>query len=106
MNKVFNKAGLRKFWFPVYKMPKNGSDWPTVKKMIRMNQRLIVFTSKATRQASEHIAYEWNYVVENKCESHIYFPLLRSNDIKQLWYFDTLTWYFHHIPLFTNICYN
>ncbi|XP_027191440.1 PI-PLC X domain-containing protein At5g67130-like isoform X2 [Cicer arietinum] len=66
VNKVFNKAGLRKFWFPVYKMPKNGSDWPTVKKMIRMNQRLIVFTSKATRQASEHIAYEWNYVVENK----------------------------------------
>jgi len=68
VNKVFNKAGLRKFWFPVYKMPKNGSDWLTVKKMLRMNHRLIVFTSNATKEASERIAYEWNYVVENKCE--------------------------------------
>lgn len=66
VNKVFNKAGLRKFWFPVYKMPKNGSDWLTVKKMLRMNHRLIVFTSNATKEASERIAYEWNYVVENK----------------------------------------
>ncbi|KAL5053993.1 hypothetical protein RYX36_034675 [Vicia faba] len=64
--KLFSKAGLRKFWFPLYKMPKNGSDWLTVKKMITMNHRLIVFTSNATKEASEHIAYEWNYVVENK----------------------------------------
>ena len=49
-------------------MPKNGSDWLTVKKMLRMNHRLIVFTSNATKEASERIAYEWNYVVENKCE--------------------------------------
>jgi hypothetical protein len=69
---VFNKAGLRKFWFPVSRMPKNGSDWPTVKKMINMNHRLIVFTSNASKQASEHIAYEWKYVVENKCESHLF----------------------------------
>lgn len=70
INKLFSKAGLRKFWFPLYKMPKNGSDWLTVKKMITMNHRLIVFTSNATKETSEHIAYEWNYVVENKCESY------------------------------------
>ncbi|KAJ1399067.1 PLC-like phosphodiesterase, TIM beta/alpha-barrel domain superfamily [Sesbania bispinosa] len=66
VNKVFNKARLRKFWFPVSKMPKNGSDWPTVKTMISKNHRLIVFTSNATKEASERIAYEWNYVVENQ----------------------------------------
>lgn len=77
MNKVFNKAGLRKFWFPVYKMPKNGSDWLTVKKMLRMNHRLIVFTSNATKEASERIAYEWNYVVENKCEFLLFSAKIR-----------------------------
>lgn len=66
VNKVFDKARLRKFWFPVSKMPKNGSDWPTVKTMIRKNYRLIVFTSNASREASEGIAYEWNYVVESQ----------------------------------------
>lgn len=59
-------------------MPKNGSDWLTVKKMITMNHRLIVFTSNATKEASEHIAYEWNYVVENKCEFSIYIYILRT----------------------------
>ncbi|CAJ1939487.1 unnamed protein product [Sphenostylis stenocarpa] len=65
VNKVFNAAGLRKFWFPVSKMPKNGGDWPTVKEMIRRNHRLIVFTSNATKEAYERIAFVWNYVVEN-----------------------------------------
>lgn len=68
--KMFNKYGLRKFWFPLSKMPKNGSDWPTVKYMIVKNYRLLVFTSNATREATQGIAYEWNYVVENRCESH------------------------------------
>lgn len=68
MNKVFNAAGLRKFWFPVSKMPKNGGDWPTVKEMIRRNHRLIVFTSNATKEDYQRIAFVWNYVVENHRE--------------------------------------
>ncbi|KAK7400782.1 hypothetical protein VNO78_12089 [Psophocarpus tetragonolobus] len=66
VNKVFNAAGLRKFWFPVSKMPKNGGDWPTVKEMIRRNHRLIVFTTNTTKEAHERIAYVWNYVLENQ----------------------------------------
>ncbi|KAK8470749.1 hypothetical protein PHAVU_003G048301 [Phaseolus vulgaris] len=65
VNKVFNAAGLRKFWFPVSKMPKNGGDWPIVKDMIRRNHRLIVFTSNATKETYQRIAFVWNYVVEN-----------------------------------------
>lgn len=74
---MFNAAGLRKFWFPVSKMPKNGGDWPIVKDMIRRNHRLIVFTSNATKEAYQRIAFVWNYVVENHCESHTI--LSRSN---------------------------
>lgn len=68
LTKVFNAAGLRKYWFPVSRMPKNGGDWPTVDDMIQKNQRLVVFTSKSSKEASEGIAYEWRYVVENQCE--------------------------------------
>uniref|UniRef100_A0A2C9V471 Phosphatidylinositol-specific phospholipase C X domain-containing protein n=1 Tax=Manihot esculenta TaxID=3983 RepID=A0A2C9V471_MANES len=66
LTKVFNAAGLRKYWFPVSRMPKNGGDWPTVDDMIQKNQRLVVFTSKSSKEASEGIAYEWRYVVENQ----------------------------------------
>ncbi|CAI0556900.1 unnamed protein product [Linum tenue] len=66
LTKVFNAAGLRKYWFPVTKMPKNGGDWPTVDDMVKNNQRLVVFTSKSAKEASEGIAYEWRYVVENQ----------------------------------------
>ncbi|KAL9256012.1 PI-PLC X domain-containing protein [Drosera capensis] len=66
LTKVFYAAGLRKFWFPVSRMPKNGGDWPTVDDMIQKNQRLLVFTSKAHKEADEGIAYEWRYVVENQ----------------------------------------
>lgn len=69
LTKVFDAADLRKYWFPVSRMPKNGGDWPTVDDMIQKNQRLVVFTSKASKEASEGIAYEWRYVVENQCES-------------------------------------
>ncbi|CAA6660575.1 unnamed protein product [Spirodela intermedia] len=63
---VFDAAGLRKFWFPVSRMPKNGQDWPTVNDMIGRNQRLLVFTSKSGKEASEGIAYQWRYLVENQ----------------------------------------
>ncbi|XP_074286308.1 PI-PLC X domain-containing protein At5g67130-like [Silene latifolia] len=66
LTKVFDAAGLRKFWFPVSRMPKNGGDWPTVDDMIQKNQRLVVFTSKASKEADEGIAYEWKYLVENQ----------------------------------------
>ncbi|XP_010269434.1 PREDICTED: PI-PLC X domain-containing protein At5g67130-like isoform X2 [Nelumbo nucifera] len=66
LTKVFNAAGLRKYWFPVSRMPKNGADWPTVDDMVQQNQRLVVFTSKSNKEASEGIAYEWAYIVENQ----------------------------------------
>ncbi|KAK9109251.1 hypothetical protein Sjap_017311 [Stephania japonica] len=66
LTKVFNAAGLDRFWFPVSRMPQSGGDWPTVNEMIHSNQRLIVFTSAPDKEASEGIAFEWNYVVENQ----------------------------------------
>ncbi|EPS66598.1 hypothetical protein M569_08178 [Genlisea aurea] len=66
LTKVFNSSGLMKFWFPVSAMPKNGEDWPIVDEMIRDNRRLLVFTSKASKESSEGIAYEWRYIVENQ----------------------------------------
>lgn len=66
LTNVFNATGLMKYWFPVARMPKDGGDWPTVDDMIRKNQRLVVFTSKAEKEASEGIAYEWRYLVENQ----------------------------------------
>ncbi|XP_042506074.1 PI-PLC X domain-containing protein At5g67130-like isoform X2 [Macadamia integrifolia] len=66
LTKVFNASGLMKFWFPVSRMPKNGEDWPTVDDMVKQNERLLVFTSKRAKEASEGIAYEWTYIVENQ----------------------------------------
>ncbi|XP_038678958.1 PI-PLC X domain-containing protein At5g67130-like [Tripterygium wilfordii] len=47
-------------------MPKNSGDWPTTNDMIKKNQRLLVFTSKSAKEASEGIAYQWRYMVENQ----------------------------------------
>lgn len=66
LSKVFDAAGLRKFWFPVSQMPKNGGNWPTVDDMVQKNQRLVVFTSKSAKEASEGIAYQWRYMVESQ----------------------------------------
>lgn len=66
LTKVFNASGLSNYWFPLSQMPKNGTNWPTVDDMIQKNQRLVVFTSKSSKEASEGIAYQWNYVVENQ----------------------------------------
>ncbi|CAO2177459.1 unnamed protein product [Urochloa humidicola] len=62
---TFLEANPSEYWFPVAKMPKSGGNWPLLKDMISQNQRLLVFTSKKSKEASEGIAYEWNYVVEN-----------------------------------------
>lgn len=52
-------------------MPRDGSDWPTIASMIASNQRLIVFTSDKTKEGTEGIAYQWNFVVENQCKGDI-----------------------------------
>lgn len=67
LSKVFQDSGLMKYWFPVSGMPQDGQDWPLVKDMVANNQRLVVFTSKESKQESEGIAYQWNYMVENHC---------------------------------------
>lgn len=68
LTRVFNASGLNKYWFPAIRMPRNGEDWPTVDDMVKQNQRLVVFTSIQTKEATEGIAYEWRYVVENQCK--------------------------------------
>ncbi|KAL0813243.1 hypothetical protein Bca101_069686 [Brassica carinata] len=66
LTKVFTDSGLKKFWFPVEDMPKGGQDWPLVKDMVANNHRLVVFTSDKSKQETEGIAYQWNYVLENQ----------------------------------------
>lgn len=66
LTNVFKNAGLMKYWFPLSKMPKNGQDWPLVSDMVSSNQRLLVFTSIRSKEQSEGIAYQWNYMVENQ----------------------------------------
>lgn len=66
LTKLFTDAGLTKYWFPVSKMPKKGEDWPTVTNMVQDNHRLLVFTSVASKEADEGIAYQWRYMVENE----------------------------------------
>ncbi|PSS28953.1 PI-PLC X domain-containing protein [Actinidia chinensis var. chinensis] len=66
LTKVFDASGLRKYWFPMSQMPQNGRDWPLVRDMVAKNQRLIVFTSDESKQNSERIAYQWNYIVESQ----------------------------------------
>ncbi|KAK9670385.1 hypothetical protein RND81_13G198200 [Saponaria officinalis] len=63
---LFANAGLDKYWYPVSKMPRKGEDWPTVNDMVRQNHRLVVFTSDASKEESEGIAYQWRYMVENE----------------------------------------
>ncbi|XP_044432591.1 PI-PLC X domain-containing protein At5g67130-like [Triticum aestivum] len=65
LSKLFIKTGLTKYWFPASRMPQNGEDWPRVSDMIRLNRRLVVFTSNRFKESSEGIAYQWNYMVEN-----------------------------------------
>ncbi|KAH9607008.1 hypothetical protein KSS87_013783 [Heliosperma pusillum] len=70
LTRVFKESGLMKYWFPLSRMPKNGGDWPLVKDMVAKNQRLVVFTSVKSKEQSEGIAYQWNYMVENQFGNH------------------------------------
>ncbi|XVF59392.1 hypothetical protein PTKIN_Ptkin07bG0272200 [Pterospermum kingtungense] len=65
LTKLFTNAGLDKYSFPVSKMPKKGEDWPIVNEMVQANHRLLVFTSVASKEAEEGIAYQWKYILEN-----------------------------------------
>ncbi|XP_077211515.1 PLC-like phosphodiesterases superfamily protein [Tasmannia lanceolata] len=65
LTKLFTDADLLKFWFPLSQMPVNGRDWPTVTDMVANNHRLLVFTSDASKEADEGIAYQWGHMVEN-----------------------------------------
>lgn len=68
---LFRNAGLDKYWFPLSDMPKGGEDWPTITQMVQENRRLLVFTSDASKEAEEGIAYQWRYMVENECKYNI-----------------------------------
>ncbi|KAG8662401.1 hypothetical protein MANES_01G102700v8 [Manihot esculenta] len=104
LTNVFTDAGLMRYWFPVSNMPKNGQDWPLVKDMVKNNQRLLVFTSIESKEISEGIAYQWNYMVENqygdggmfagRCPNRKESPSL-SNKSKSL----VLVNYFRTIPM-------
>ncbi|XP_078171609.1 PLC-like phosphodiesterases superfamily protein [Carex rostrata] len=66
LSKLFTNADLVKYLYPVSDMPANGKDWPTVTEMLTKNHRLIVFTSDSSKEASEGIAYQWRYLLENE----------------------------------------
>ncbi|CAD6260527.1 unnamed protein product [Miscanthus lutarioriparius] len=66
LSKVFTAADLMKYWYPISEMPTGGKDWPSVTDMFAKNRRLLVFTSDALKEASEGIAYQWSYLVENE----------------------------------------
>ncbi|KAG8064504.1 hypothetical protein GUJ93_ZPchr0004g38142 [Zizania palustris] len=66
LTRVLNASGLTKYLFPAWRMPKSGGDWPRLSDMVRDSHRLLVFTSKPAKEASEGIPYEWRYVVESQ----------------------------------------
>ncbi|CAI0390716.1 unnamed protein product [Linum tenue] len=66
LSRIFESSGLKKYWFPLSKMPQGGKDWPSVKDMVASNQKLIVFTSDRSKQQAEGIAYQWNFMVETQ----------------------------------------
>ncbi|MCI10957.1 PI-PLC X domain-containing protein, partial [Trifolium medium] len=65
---LFTNAGLDKYWFPVSDMPKRDEDWPTITEMVRTNRRLLVFTSDASKEAEEGIAYQWRELMAISCK--------------------------------------
>lgn len=81
---LFINAGLDKYWFPVSDMPKRGEDWPTITQMVQANHRLLVFTSDASKEAEEGIAYQWRYMVENECKSNVLIRLMSILYISRL----------------------
>ena len=86
LTNLFTNAGLDKYWFPVSDMPKKGEDWPTVTEMVQANHRLLVFTSDASKEAEEGIAYQ--QVEQNAlCMSQLQLDLLESNSARKVMHF-------------------
>ncbi|XP_051207261.1 PI-PLC X domain-containing protein At5g67130 [Lolium perenne] len=109
LSKLFNSTGLTKYWFPVSSMPRHGEDWPRVRDMIARNHRLLVFTSDESKESTEGIAYQWNFMVENQygdggmssrsCHSRSE-SLAMGNRTRSL----VLVNYFHTVPLGVTEC--
>lgn len=72
LTNVFKAANLTQYWFPAASMPVNGAAWPTIGTLIQNNWRLVVFTSKRAKQATEGIAYQWAYMNENQCKQRCF----------------------------------
>ena len=66
--KAFDATGLKMYLLTLTKMPQYSGDWPEIKDMVVDNQRLVVFTSNESKQESEGIAYQWNFMVAYKCK--------------------------------------
>ncbi|KAG6396149.1 hypothetical protein SASPL_142291 [Salvia splendens] len=66
LTKVFHRHRSNEVLVSLSKMPKNGGDWPRDADMVAGNQRLLVFTSSKSKEATEGIAYQWNYMVKNQ----------------------------------------
>jgi len=95
LSKVFTAADLMKYWYPISEMPTGGKDWPSVTDMVAKNRRLLVFTSGALKEASEGIAYQWSYLVENECKYQIIFKFSLSPCTKSFltqFYVNSLSW--------------
>uniref|UniRef100_A0A0A9CXB9 Phosphatidylinositol-specific phospholipase C X domain-containing protein n=1 Tax=Arundo donax TaxID=35708 RepID=A0A0A9CXB9_ARUDO len=84
LSKVFTAADLMKYWYPISEMPTNGKDWPSITDMVAKNRRLLVFTSDSSKEATEGIAYQWSYLLENECK----YDFLRFNNIYTKWLSD------------------
>lgn len=52
LTKVFHAAGLRPFWFPISRMPKNGGDWPIIDDMIKHKSAFSSFHFKIQEGSS------------------------------------------------------
>ncbi|XP_052195231.1 PI-PLC X domain-containing protein At5g67130-like [Diospyros lotus] len=109
LTKVFIESGLMKYWFPVTSMPENGRDWPLVADMVAKNQRLLVFTSVESKQESEGIAYQWNYMVENRYGDRGMHPGSCRNRVESSPLDDkskslVLVNYFKRVPIKTATC--
>ena len=60
-------------------MPQHGRGWPSVEHMVVNNQRLVVFTLAKSKQESEGIAYQWNFMTEYKCKKIHCFSLVLNH---------------------------
>ncbi|KAI5007797.1 hypothetical protein ZWY2020_008845 [Hordeum vulgare] len=109
LSKLFDSAGLTKYWFPVSSMPRDGGDWPRVRDMIRRNHRLLVFTSDESKQRAEGIAYQWNFMVESQygdggMSSRACRRRAESLDLDNRTRSLVLVNYFHTVPLRVTAC--